>query len=158
MKANKETLDQLKQFGKRTFSFVFEDLTLEFKSLSMEEELDLLNQIGDYQRFPEVYLREYQLRAASKMIQTINGVFCGDIKEEDKESPEVVKEQYMYKEFLSWDLDIFSALWMSIQARLKLYLGKIVDKYGIENFLTPEELKYAELVEVLNDIKKESSE
>jgi len=155
---NQELVNKLRSFGKRTFEFEFEGMELECKSLSVEDETQILDEIGDFQRVPELYMREYQVRALAKMVQRINGTFCGVVKEKDPENPEEIKEKYLHEEFLKWDLDIFSALWMATQSRLKLYMGKIVDKYGIETFLTPEELKYTELVEILNDIKREKAE
>jgi len=155
---SQQMIKKLTQFGKRTFEFEFEGLNIECKSLSIEDEIKILEEIGDFQRVPELYMREYQVRALAKIVQKIDGTFCGVVKEDNIEDSDTVKEKYLHEEFLKWDLDIFSALWMATQSRLKLYLGKVVDKYGIETFLTPEELKYAELVEIMNDIKREKAE
>lgn len=151
-----DKIKKLKDYGKTDFPVRVGIVDLKCRTLSSEEESDIHMELQRTGYAGYAYWYTYKIFKVAKCVKAISGEdWPASFDAEAFGTNETNAEIYLRDIFWTWDDEMFKLLYRVLNAKMKLFAGKLVEENGIEKFLGPEELKIYEKMQLLDKIETE---
>ena len=150
----KDSLKELKNFGKTQIELDFVGLKMAFRNLTAGDDYELNAELGERGIRDLAYFYAYKVYGLARTLLKMDEVNSENLTEEERSD----LEEILRESFFSWDSDSLNLLYKAYKARSSLFAAQIIQDKGIECFLFNNELEIYRQYQLLKEIEAKTAD